>query len=213
MTNTRFIRAPDVALLVLRMLQSSGSSGAIALVYAVVADIAPSSQRGKYMGIVGAGMTIGPAIGPVIGGLLSEYLGWPAIFWFLSIVTIIWMVPYILAVPETARKVVGNGSVPPRGWNMTLLDYARICHNSTGQPARLKVPIPNPLHTLAVLGRKEMAMVLFYNATLYVGFMTVTATISSQFSEIYGFDQLQLGLSYLPIGGACMIASVGTGFS
>jgi hypothetical protein len=55
------------ALLVLRMLQSGGSSGTIALVYAVVADIAPSSERGKWMGIVGAGITIGPAIGPVIG--------------------------------------------------------------------------------------------------------------------------------------------------
>jgi len=55
------------ALLILRMLQSGGSSGTIALVYAVVADIAPSSERGKWMGIVGAGLTIGPAIGPVIG--------------------------------------------------------------------------------------------------------------------------------------------------
>lgn len=55
------------ALLVLRMLQSGGSSGTIALVYAVVADIAPSSERGKWMGIVGAGITIGPAVGPVIG--------------------------------------------------------------------------------------------------------------------------------------------------
>jgi MFS family permease len=55
------------ALLVLRMLQSGGSSGTIALVYAVVADITPSSERGKWMGIVGAGITIGPAIGPVIG--------------------------------------------------------------------------------------------------------------------------------------------------
>lgn len=55
------------ALLVLRMLQSGGSSGTIALVYAVVADIAPSSERGKWMGIVSSGITIGPAIGPVIG--------------------------------------------------------------------------------------------------------------------------------------------------
>jgi MFS family permease len=81
------------ALLVLRMLQSGGSSGTIALVYAVVADIAPSSERGKWMGIVGAGITIGPAVGPVIGGLLNAYLGWPWIFWFLIILTVAWLVP------------------------------------------------------------------------------------------------------------------------
>lgn len=67
------------------MVQSGGSSGTIALVYAVVADIAPSSERGKWMGIVGSGITIGPAIGPVIGksnldictvaNLVSQQLG------------------------------------------------------------------------------------------------------------------------------------------
>ena len=40
------------ALLVLRCLQSSGSSGTIALGNGVVADIATSSERGAYMGLV-----------------------------------------------------------------------------------------------------------------------------------------------------------------
>ena len=62
------------ALLVLRMLQSGGSSGTIALVYAVVADIAPSHERGKWMGIVGSGITVGPSVGPVIGMLNSKSL-------------------------------------------------------------------------------------------------------------------------------------------
>lgn len=39
-----------VALLVLRMVQAVGGTAAIALVYAVVADIATSAERGKYMG-------------------------------------------------------------------------------------------------------------------------------------------------------------------
>ena len=40
-----------VALLVLRCLQSSGSSGTVALGNGVVADIASSGERGKYMGM------------------------------------------------------------------------------------------------------------------------------------------------------------------
>ncbi|KAI1373262.1 MFS general substrate transporter [Hypoxylon crocopeplum] len=204
------------ALLVLRMLQSGGSSGTIALVYAVVADIAPSSERGKYMGIVGAGLTIGPALGPVIGGLLSQYLGWPSIFWALCIVTVVWMVPYLLTVPETGRKVVGNGSIPPQGWNMTLIDYIRFRRQARNRPStqarRQKIGFPNPFNTLAVLRNKDMAMVLFYNATLYLGFMTVTATLSSQFAEIYHYTDIQLGLCYLPIGGATTVASVCNGY-
>ncbi|KAI0546592.1 chloramphenicol resistance protein [Xylaria curta] len=203
------------ALLVLRMLQSGGSSGTIALVYAVVADIVPTSERGKWMGIVGSGITIGPAIGPVIGGLLNAYLGWPWIFWFLIILTVVWLIPYVLAVPETARKVVGNGSIPPQGWNMTLLDYIRFRNQSKTRseaPTRQKIPIPNPLKTLKVLRHKNMAMILLYNATLFVGFSTVTATLATQFKAIYGYDELTLGLLYLPFGGATTIASIGGGF-
>lgn len=203
-------------LLVLRMLQSGGSSGTIALSYAVVADIAPSSERGKYMGIVGAGITMGPAIGPIIGGLLSQFLGWPSIFWFLTIITIVWMVPYVLTVPETGRKVVGNGSIPPQGWNRTLLDHIRLRHQNTDRSSiaskQRKIPIPNPFHTLKIILQKDMAMILLYNGLLYVGFMMVTATLASQFEDIYGFNQLQLGLCYLPIGVGTTITSVGSGF-
>lgn len=57
-----------------------------------------------------------------------------------------------------------------------------------------------------------MAMILFYNATLFVAFSTVTATLATQFQQIYGYDELTLGLLYLPIGGSTTIASIGGGF-
>lgn len=53
------------ALLVLRMVQAFGCSAAIALSMAVVADIATSAERGKYMGYATAGLLFGPAFGPV----------------------------------------------------------------------------------------------------------------------------------------------------
>ena len=203
------------ALLVLRMLQSGGSSGTLALVYAVVADIAPSSERGRYMGIVGAGITIGPALGPVIGGLLTQYLGWPSIFWFLTVVSVVFLFPYILAVPETGRKIVGNGSIPPQGWNMTLADHLRA-RRRPADPSRprlkTRIPVPNPFNTLRVLGHKDMAMVLLYNAMVYIGFQTFSSTLATQFSAIYHFNDIQLGLCYLPFGVACTIASISQGF-
>lgn len=56
------------ALLVLRMLQSAGGSGTIALGFAVVADVTTSAERGKYMGIMGCGINVGPTIGQSVGG-------------------------------------------------------------------------------------------------------------------------------------------------
>ena len=55
-------------------------------------------------------------------------------------------------------------------------------------------------------------MILSFNAALFTCFSTVTATLASQFGEIYGYDELTLGLLYLPIGGSTTIASIGGGF-
>ncbi|GAW20749.1 hypothetical protein ANO14919_102600 [Xylariales sp. No.14919] len=98
---------------------------------------------------------------------------------------------------------------------MTLLDYLRFRKQAVDRsiaPKRQKIPIPNPLNTLKVLRHKDMVMILFFNAALFTCFSTVTATLSSQFQEIYGYDELILGLLYLPIGGSTTIASIGGGF-
>ena len=65
-----------VALLILRMLQSAGSSGTVALAQGLVGDCVVSSDRGKYVAYASLGSLLGPALGPVLGGLLSQYLGW-----------------------------------------------------------------------------------------------------------------------------------------
>lgn len=54
-----------VSLIVLRCLQSSGSSGTLALGQAVLDDITTSEQRGKFLAYLSIGLIMGPALGPV----------------------------------------------------------------------------------------------------------------------------------------------------
>ncbi|PQE17306.1 hypothetical protein CJF31_00005696 [Rutstroemia sp. NJR-2017a BVV2] len=215
------------ALFILRCLQSTGSSGAIALGYGVVADVSTSAERGTYVGIVGAGTMLGPALAPVIGGILTQFLGWRSIFWFLVIVAGLFLVPYALTVSETGRNVVGNGSVPPQGWNMTVLEWWQyrkeqksgngLSRTATAESRRAaqaalaskrKLRWPNPLRTVKIIAEKDVAMVLFYNALLYTAFYDVTASLPELFQEIYGFNNLEIGLCYLPFGVGCCLASI-----
>lgn len=206
------------ALLVLRMLQSAGSSGTLSMCYAVVADVAVSAERGKYMGFVGAGINVGPALSPVLGGILSQYLGWRAIFWFCLIYAATWLIPYTLAVPETCRKVVGNGSIPARGWNMTALDFyrrrmtARCVDNSADEAPKREPRFPNPLNALRVVFEKDLALLLFYNTMIYLVFILIAATLSTQFADIYHLTDLQIGLCYLPYGLGCCVAAISQGY-
>lgn len=214
------------ALLVLRCLQSAGSSGGIALGFGVVADISTSSERGSYVGIVGAGTMLGPALGPVIGGILAQFLGWRSIFWFCFIFSAVWLIPYIFTVPETGRNVVGNGSVPPVGWNMTVLDYIRqrkelksqdsLTRSATADErhraqtelaSHRKLRFPNPLKTIYIIGEKDVALVLFYNSLIYTAFYDVMASMPVMFKQTYGFNDLEVGLCYLPFGAGCAITS------
>lgn len=71
------------ALLVLRSLQSAGCSGTIALGNGVISDVCTLAERGKHLGPIAAGDMLALVFGPMIGGLLSQYLGWRAIFSFL----------------------------------------------------------------------------------------------------------------------------------
>ncbi|KFG88251.1 hypothetical protein MANI_015681 [Metarhizium anisopliae] len=196
------------ALLVLRCLQSAGSSGTLALAYAVVADIASSEERGRYMGLVGAGVNFGPAVGPVLGGVLSHELGWPSIFWFCAIFVFVWLIPWVLSVPETCRNVVGNGSVPPPRWNMTVVDLLRPggVNQRPASAPKVKIRVPNPLRTLSIVVQKEEGLILFISAIMYVNFILIGATLSILFKEIYEYDDLEVGLCYLPYGvGCCMV--------
>lgn len=201
------------ALMVLRCVQSFGSSGTIALGYALVADIASTAERGRYIGYIGAGINIGPALGPFLGGLLSQYLGWPSLFWFLTIFVAAWLVPWIFTIPETCRNVVGNGSVPPQSWNFPWIEYMRKSktnHQGFGQTQKLR--FPNPLRTLVVVFEKEMGLILAINSILYIGFILTAATLGTLFKQIYGYNDLQVGLCYLPYGFGSCVAVVGQGY-
>ncbi|KAL1859849.1 hypothetical protein Plec18167_006321 [Paecilomyces lecythidis] len=216
------------ALLVLRCMQSSGISSTVALSAATVADISTKDERGSSMGFVMAGNFMGPAIGPIIGGLLAQYLGWRSIFWFLAIVSGVFLVPLVLFLPETARNVVGDGSYPVQIWNRPFVHYLYRRNGTQTQlssveglsapeagdpPKRLhqKLRFPNPLKPLAVVFNPVSIIVLLVTGVIMGGNMTVLSSITEIYSQLYGLSELQIGLCYITLGTGSIVASVVTG--
>ncbi|KAH6871770.1 major facilitator superfamily domain-containing protein [Thelonectria olida] len=190
------------ALLVLRCLQSCGSSATIALGSATAADMVTRAERGKYMGYAAMGVTLGPALGPVIGGLLDEYLGWRSIFWFLTILSGALFLVIFIFLPETCRSVVGNGSISPPWWNMSLIGYLKQRRQGDvrAEPEMLSRRRPNPFTTLKILAEKEAGIILGFSSLMYGGYYLVVATLSTQLTDRFRCSSVIVGVCYLPIG-------------
>lgn len=200
-------------LLILRMVQSSGSSGTVALANAVVSDIVTSAERGTNICYASMGATVGPAFGPIIGGILNQFLGWRSIFWFLTIFSGIFFLIIAVTLPETCRKIVGNGSIPTSSWNMSLLSYMNLRRQrKAGIEVQLKSRSafkarPNPLNSIYIILQKESGLIIFYAGTVFAGLYMVLSNMPSQFAEVYSFNTLQIGLCYILTGLGSMTAA------
>ncbi|MBI9116252.1 MDR family MFS transporter [Sanguibacter suaedae] len=64
-----------------RGVQGLGGGGLMILSQAIIADIVPAKDRGKYMGPMGALFGISAVIGPLLGGLFTDHADWRWCFW------------------------------------------------------------------------------------------------------------------------------------
>jgi len=64
-----------------RGVQGLGGGGLMILSQAIIADIVPARERGKYMGPMGALFGVSAVIGPLLGGWFTEGPGWRWAFW------------------------------------------------------------------------------------------------------------------------------------
>lgn len=69
-------------LIVARAIQGLGGGGLMVLSQAIVADVVPARQRGRYMGIMGAVFGLSSVLGPLLGGFFTEGPGWRWALWF-----------------------------------------------------------------------------------------------------------------------------------
>ena len=68
-------------LVLFRALQGLGGGGLMVSSQAVVADVVPARDRGRYQGIFGAVFGVSSVVGPLVGGYFTTHLSWRWIFY------------------------------------------------------------------------------------------------------------------------------------
>src|SRR4051812_18997997 len=67
-------------LIAFRALQGIGSASLFTTAFAVIADLFPPAERGKYSGMFGGVFGLASLIGPLLGGAITDNFGWHWVF-------------------------------------------------------------------------------------------------------------------------------------
>jgi EmrB/QacA subfamily drug resistance transporter len=94
-------------LIAFRGLQGVGGGGLLSLAFAIIGDVIPPRERGRYQGYFGAVFGVSSVVGPLAGGFAVDDLSWRYIFYVnlpLGIVALI-VTNRVLRLPTRKREV------------------------------------------------------------------------------------------------------------
>lgn len=112
-------------LIVGRAVQGLGGGGQMVLSQAIVADLFPPRERGKYMGIMGAVFGVSAVVGPLLGGVFTDLASWRMCFWINIPLGVLTFIPAALFLPHRRRTRWARGAFDLPG--SVLMLVATVC--------------------------------------------------------------------------------------
>ncbi|MFI6427079.1 MDR family MFS transporter [Promicromonospora sp. NPDC050880] len=226
------------ALVAWRAVQGLGGGGLMILSQAIIADIIPASDRGKYMGPMGALFGISAVAGPLLGGWLTDGPGWRWTFWInVPIGIAAWFIAYF------ALKLPSHRSGRPTDWGgiltmalgttgiVLLTSWESLGHDGydwsdptllgvllgTAVMVGLFILIENrvaePLIPLRLFKNRTFTITTLIGLVLGMGMFSAMAMLPTFLQMSAGAGVTESGLLMLPMMAGVMLTSILSGFA
>jgi EmrB/QacA subfamily drug resistance transporter len=93
-------------LIAFRGLQGVGGGGLMSMAFAIIGDVVPPRERGRYTGYLGAVFALASVAGPLLGGFFVDHLSWRWVFYVNVPVAVVALMvtSSVLTLPFTRRE-------------------------------------------------------------------------------------------------------------
>ncbi|WP_137149152.1 MDR family MFS transporter [Mycolicibacterium sp. CR10] len=216
-----------------RALQGIGGGAIMVTATALIGEVIPLRDRGRYQGALGAVFGVTTVVGPLLGGYFTDHLSWRWAFWINVPIALVVFFVAIAAIPalgRRARPVIDYAGIALIGLGASGLTLATSWGGSTyawsspvivglfvGSAAALALFVRVELRaTEPILPIRLFASPVFTVCCVLgfiVGFAMLGAlTFLPTFMQfVDGVSATESGLRTLPMVGGLLLTSMGSG--
>ena len=221
------------ALIAFRALQGLGGGGLAVTTQAVIADLVPPRERGRYQGIIGAVFGVSSVAGPLIGGYFTTHLSWRWIFYVnlpLGAVALAVITAILPPSPRRERRPIDAAGAVLLAAGLSALVLLCDLGGSAfawTSPTALGIGLVAVLSLAAFVAVerraaepvlpphlfRERAFAVSAAVTLIVGFSLFGSVtyLPIYFQIVKGMSPTASGLQMLPMMGGMLVTSVASG--
>lgn len=216
-----------------RALQGIGGGGITVTASALIGEVVPLRERGRYQGILGAVFGVTTVVGPLLGGYFTDYLTWRWAFWVnlpISVVVIFVAAAVIPALASDTKPVIdytgivlvglgAAGLTLATSWGGTLYPWgsATIVGLFAGAAAALvafvwvETRVPQPILPTRLFGSPVFTVCCVLSFVVGFAMLGAMTFLPTYMQYVNGVSATTSGLRTLPMVVGMLITSTGSG--
>ncbi|MFI7213880.1 MDR family MFS transporter [Micromonospora maritima] len=222
-----------IELIAFRAVQGLGAGGLMVGVMAIIGDLVPPRERGRYQGMIAGIMAIAMVAGPLVGGFITDNLSWRWAFYvnlplggvaLLVLATtmhlpkyrtehkIDWLGAALLSVGITALVLVTTWGGNEYDWGSPqILGLAALAVVALGAFALVERRVPEPILPLGLFANRNFALISVIGFLLGFAMFGAMNFLPLYQQTVQGASATNSGLLLLPLMFGMLVVSLVVG--